>query len=281
MLTLVIFGMMMTGTAGVTSTRNALTKSPIREVIMATSSLPNSNSKICDNCGSEKVQYRDSRYVSGGLVWRCRHCTNARVRERYHENLEVSRGKGREKAARHKESRARYYQENKERWREYGKRQRSSDAYKEYQEGYKRENSERIKEYYREYYRKNAPRMKEQFHANYLQNADARKVQARGWAKNNPTRRQEITNTARQKRRATLAEVANTLTTVEWEEIKLRFGYRCAYCKEKRKLTRDHITPISAKGPNTVANMAPACRSCNSKKHKGKPLVPVQPLLIA
>ena len=52
----------------------------------------------------------------------------------------------------------------------------------------------------------------------------------------------------------------------QWEEIKRAHGYRCAYCKNKRKLTMDHKVPISRGGQHSVVNIAPACGSCNSSK---------------
>jgi 5-methylcytosine-specific restriction endonuclease McrA len=73
----------------------------------------------------------------------------------------------------------------------------------------------------------------------------------------------------------------NDLTIQQWEEIKAAFGYRCAYCGCKSKrLTKDHITPISKGGAHTASNIVPACSLCNSKKHAGAPLIPVQPLLL-
>lgn len=251
---------------------------------MAEPSLPNSNSKaqVCNQCGSEKSSYKDKRYPAS-TIWRCNPCTNVRIRERYHQHLEASREKGRQTAARYRETHARYYRQNKERLYEQQKQRRSENPEKRqaYERKYREEHADRLKEYNREYYKANRESQLAAYRENYRKDPEKIKAQAKEWAKNNPARRQEITNTCRQKRRAQLAEVANTLTTAQWDEIKLRFGNRCAYCQKKRKLTRDHITPISDKGPNAANNIAPACVSCNSKKHKGPPLVPVQPLLIA
>jgi 5-methylcytosine-specific restriction endonuclease McrA len=59
------------------------------------------------------------------------------------------------------------------------------------------------------------------------------------------------------------------------------YGHCCVYCGRKmQRLTQDHITPLSRGGNHTKSNIVPACRSCNSKKGTGEPLVPVQPMLL-
>jgi len=72
----------------------------------------------------------------------------------------------------------------------------------------------------------------------------------------------------------------NDLSAAQWDEIKAAYGYRCVYCGRKMKrLTQDHLTPLSKQGSHTVVNVVPACASCNSKKHARAPLKPVQPLM--
>lgn len=68
---------------------------------------------------------------------------------------------------------------------------------------------------------------------------------------------------ARAKRRKV---VRSTLKAAEWLEIRRRYKFRCAYCNLRRKLTQDHIIPISKGGDHTAENIAPACMSCNIKK---------------
>ena len=92
----------------------------------------------------------------------------------------------------------------------------------------------------------------------------------------------EVASTTKARRRAhKLGAAINDLTNAQWEEIKAAYGHRCVYCGRKRKrLTRDHISPLSKNGDHTASNIVPACRSCNSRKHAGPPLIPVQPLLL-
>lgn len=73
----------------------------------------------------------------------------------------------------------------------------------------------------------------------------------------------------------------NDFTVRQWEEMKTAYDHRCVYCGRKmQRLTQDHITPLSKGGNHTYSNIVPACKSCNSKKHDGAVLCPVQPLLV-
>ena len=40
----------------------------------------------------------------------------------------------------------------------------------------------------------------------------------------------------------------------------------CVYCGEEPAGTADHVIPLSAGGPNSIENLAPACLSCNVRK---------------
>lgn len=79
-------------------------------------------------------------------------------------------------------------------------------------------------------------------------------------------RRSHVSNPARIRRSQRLSLVERTLTEAEWCETLEFFDHRCAYCLGHKKLTMDHVIPISKGGPHTAGNIVPACRSCNSKK---------------
>jgi 5-methylcytosine-specific restriction endonuclease McrA len=46
----------------------------------------------------------------------------------------------------------------------------------------------------------------------------------------------------------------------------------CAYCNERRRLTMEHIEPLSRGGAHDIDNIAAACDSCNKSK-MDKPLI--------
>uniref|UniRef100_A0A6M3IY00 Putative homing endonuclease n=1 Tax=viral metagenome TaxID=1070528 RepID=A0A6M3IY00_9ZZZZ len=54
----------------------------------------------------------------------------------------------------------------------------------------------------------------------------------------------------------------------DWNNLKVEFDNRCAFCRKKTKLTKDHIIPLSEGGTDWIENIQPLCKSCNSKKWK-------------
>jgi len=69
------------------------------------------------------------------------------------------------------------------------------------------------------------------------------------------------------KRRANRVKAAdNDLTEAEW--LALREAWAgCAYCgNQNASLQKDCIQPIAHGGRYTLANVVPACRSCNASK---------------
>ena len=54
----------------------------------------------------------------------------------------------------------------------------------------------------------------------------------------------------------------------EWNNLLVEFNYCCAFCRKKRKLTKDHIIPLSEGGTDYIDNIQPLCKSCNSRKWK-------------
>ena len=108
-------------------------------------------------------------------------------------------------------------------------------------------------------------------------NPEKAKSHRDAWAQAHPE--SAIAHASRRRARKRNAPV-NDFTAAQWQEMKQAYGYRCAYCQKKMKrLEQEHIIPLVKGGSHTLANIVPACRSCNARKHAGPPLSPVQPLL--
>ena len=86
---------------------------------------------------------------------------------------------------------------------------------------------------------------------------------ARTWSKANLEKR----STCNQRRRALKRGAPGSHTTEQWLALIIEYDHKCAYCRDAKSLTRDHVIPLSCGGSNDISNIVPACRSCNSSKH--------------
>lgn len=55
-------------------------------------------------------------------------------------------------------------------------------------------------------------------------------------------------------------------TEAEWHALCARYRWRCLCCQQKKPLTKDHIIPIVVGGRDSIDNLQPLCKSCNSRK---------------
>ena len=63
-----------------------------------------------------------------------------------------------------------------------------------------------------------------------------------------------------------MAKADHDLTDAQWEALQDAWG-GCAYCgAHGGALQKDCLLPISRGGRYTLANVVPACRSCNASK---------------
>ena len=62
------------------------------------------------------------------------------------------------------------------------------------------------------------------------------------------------------------AQSIGTHSLREWLECIDRHGSKCAHCGGDKRLSKDHIIPISKGGSDRIENIQPLCRSCNSRK---------------
>ena len=85
----------------------------------------------------------------------------------------------------------------------------------------------------------------------------------KAWRAKNSTRARLYVRISANKRRGAPGE----FSAEQWQALVRVYDFRCGYCGRVKPLHADHRTPISRGGPNTIDNIIPACKRCNSRKH--------------
>lgn len=213
---------------------------------------------ICTKCQQDFPEtheyFPSAPRKSNRLSSWCRSCHRVNVRQWFAEHQEAN-----------KETCRLYYHANKE-----SSKISKADAYQQNKESILLKNK-----VYRDTHKE---ALKTQYHLYYENHKETRKAYVKEWRTRNPERHSAHNQT----RRARKANAPiNDFTAEQWAAMKEHYGHRCVYCgKKSQRLTQDHITPISQGGSHTLANIVPSCKTCNSRKSAGPPLVPVQPLLL-
>lgn len=86
----------------------------------------------------------------------------------------------------------------------------------------------------------------------------------------NPELTKEQLRRHEQVRRAREVGAEGHYTLAEWEMLKEIYGHKCLACgrsSDERPLTVDHVVPLIEGGSNTIDNIQPLCKPCNSAKH--------------
>jgi 5-methylcytosine-specific restriction endonuclease McrA len=94
-------------------------------------------------------------------------------------------------------------------------------------------------------------------------NSAKRTATAKAWNQANKQRYHQHVANSKIKRR--VAQEARTFKILDKEYKKL-YNSPCAFCGSTKKITMDHIIPISRSGNHSVGNLQPLCQSCNSSK---------------
>jgi 5-methylcytosine-specific restriction endonuclease McrA len=90
----------------------------------------------------------------------------------------------------------------------------------------------------------------------------ARNAFCREYQKRNP----ELFLAKGQKRRTAKTKAGGSFTAQEWVALCKKHAYRCLCCNRRRKLTADHVVPVSKGGTSNINNIQPLCGPCNSSK---------------
>ena len=82
------------------------------------------------------------------------------------------------------------------------------------------------------------------------------------WAQDNPDK----VRAKKQKRKTKVTKAGGSFTAEEWRQLCNQYDNHCLRCGHKKKLTADHVIPVSMGGSSDISNIQPLCQSCNSRK---------------
>lgn len=88
-----------------------------------------------------------------------------------------------------------------------------------------------------------------------------RGIKKKFWEKNKP----EWARYA-EERRARKLNAKGTFSVREWKDLLNKYGNKCLKCGSTKRLEADHVIPLSRGGSNSIENIQPLCRTCNSSK---------------
>jgi len=214
--------------------------------------------KTCTRCGKPKVldDFPKDKSKKDGRYPVCKVCRSPLTKASYaaHQPEERTRRKAR-------------YDANPDKFRAESKRFREENP--EYHQRYNADYYQTHKVQWK-VYAKNRDQDRHRRTSAIYRNANREKVRAgvRDWFRRHP----HVATLAANKYRARLAQVENTLTVEQLEEILVYFDYRCGYCLvdlrtlPKGMKTWDHMLPLVRGGTNTRDNVIPCCKPCNSRK---------------
>lgn len=132
-------------------------------------------------------------------------------------------------------------------------------------------------EKHREWHKQNPERAKALSAKWNEANPGAMTARGTAWRRNNPEKARAAVSKYRSANpdvglalnhayRARQKQAQGKFTSREWKALKASYHGRCVYCGNAAT-TADHVVPISRGGSNSIENIAPACRPCNSSKN--------------
>lgn len=146
---------------------------------------------------------------------------------------------------------------NSRKWKE-----NNQDKIREYSYQYYHENKEALNKKVRVWRRDNPEKVRRQKRRWRRANPKKAARSVENWVKSNPGKSAAIKRRYRAKR----AEADGDFSPAEFKALCEQYNNRCLSCGKKRKLTADHVLPLSMGGSNDISNIQPLCQPCNSGK---------------
>ena len=198
--------------------------------------------KTCTRCAESKDQ-SEFYFRDGKPIARCKDCMRADTRDRYHADPDAAKARNAE-------------------WRK-----RNPDRVKYNAQKWYLENKDKALEYRAQWQRDNRDKVRESNRRSYSKYRDERLAAIESYRKSRPEWFREYNRLRSARRRARERDLsvvdfsnADLLARVEY------YGGKCWICKTADFEHIDHVKPVSKGGGHILANLRPACASCNHSK---------------
>ena len=133
------------------------------------------------------------------------------------------------------------------------------------------------KAYFKKYQKENKEKYLAATRRWVARNLEKSRARAREWRRNNLKRarandkawarkNKDKANAKTHKRNTRLTGAGGSFTAAEWTALCEKYNNRCLCCGKRRKLTADHVIPVSKGGTSNISNIQPLCGPCNSRK---------------
>jgi 5-methylcytosine-specific restriction endonuclease McrA len=125
-----------------------------------------------------------------------------------------------------------------------------------------KENPEKKREGNRRWYQKNKEKLRKKASRYYAHNKSKCKNNMKQYRSVHP----EMNIVKHSKRRARKLLAGGSFSASEWKALCKKYNHKCLCCNRSRKLTADHVVPVSKGGSSNIENIQPLCGPCNSRK---------------
>ena len=164
-----------------------------------------------------------------------------------------------------RESHSEYYRKHREEAREYNRQYflAHREKHREDSKRWKKEHPETIRRLELNWSKANPEKRKEIVKRSRAKYPERCKKSRREWNKANP----EKIAIANARRNSRMKNAPGSFTSDELKAKFKEYGNKCAHCNTvEKKLTIDHIVPLTKNGTNYIINIQPLCMDCNRKK---------------
>ncbi len=129
-----------------------------------------------------------------------------------------------------------------------------------------KDNAEHVRQRDRASYAADPTRKRASAIAYASRNKEARAAYAKNYRDNHSDRRRAVHDVRFDRIHGNPGYVP--FDAADWEKLKRQYNNLCAYCKtpSSKTLEKDHVIPLAKGGRHAIANILPACNSCNSRK---------------